>query len=63
MQASKMERSFFKCGRTRNGEKEGMPQGKAPKAEGTETASDHRLPIPKRLCGYTQTIVRLYPND
>jgi len=29
MQASKMERSFFKCGRICNGEKEGMPQGKA----------------------------------
>ncbi len=38
-------------------------QGKGLRVTGREPLSLHRLPIPKRSVAYTQTIVRLYPND
>ena len=36
-------------------------QGKSLGIAGRETASCKCLPIPKQLCAYTQTAVRLYP--
>ena len=37
--------------------------GRNHKDKGEELPFFHRLPIPKRPCAYTQTTVRLYPND
>ena len=34
--------------------------GQNHKDKGEELPFFHRLPIPKQLCAYTQTIVRLY---
>ena len=36
-------------------------QGKSLGVTGEETATFYHLSIPKRLCAYTQTTVRLYP--
>ena len=37
--------------------------GQNHKDKGEELPFFHRLPKPKQLCAYTQTIVRLYPNN
>ena len=38
-------------------------QGKRLGLTGREAASNHRMPIPKRLFAYTQITVRLYANS